>query len=97
MRAWAVGDGQGGSLSDRVGLVVLDDGGGSRALTISSALQRRLDLDILTVSGVGADSLGCRDPDRRNPSAVRWGSWGPSGGWLRGRSPNWLADGAWAV
>jgi len=80
--AWAVGDGQGGSLGDRVGHVVLDYGGGSRALTISLALQRGINLQILTVGGVLADSLSCRDPDRRNPGAVRWGSRGPSGGWL---------------
>jgi hypothetical protein len=81
LRAWAVGDGQGGSLSDRVGHVVLYDGGWSRALTISLALQCRWNSQILTVGGILADSLSCRDPDRRNPGAVRWSSRGPSGGW----------------
>jgi hypothetical protein len=32
LRAWAVGDGQGGSLADRVGLVALDNGGWERAV-----------------------------------------------------------------
>jgi len=97
LRAWAVGDGQGGSLGDRVGHVVLDDGGGSRALTMSLALSCRLDSQILTIGGVLADSLSCRDPDRRNPGAVRWRSRGPSGGRRWRWGPNWLADGAGAV
>jgi hypothetical protein len=79
--AWAVSDGQGGRLSDGVGLVVLDDGGGSRAFTMSLALQRRLNCQTLTVGSILADSLSCRDPDRRNPGAIIRGSWGPSGSW----------------
>ena len=82
MCAWAVGDSQGRSLGDRVGHVVLDDGGGSRALTMSLALPCTSNSQILTIGGVLADSLSCRDPDRRYPGAIRWRSRGPSGGWL---------------